>query len=254
MLAAVMNGDVKKVAELMRQDPGFKVNMSQDVLGRTILHLACDGDRSSAVIPLLLAHPGINVNAKTKDGQTPFYSACGGRPSCVRELLKDSRVKVNEPAKDGSTPLWFAARYGFLDVMKWCIASGREIDLGEPGNARTDAIGLADRYGYSDVVTLLERFKENRVETNYAVRVELGFVDELAAEMFALVVFVSDGLLQVKKRVNPKSKPAARFFRIASRLPLELQMVLCCHGMGSPKEVISGQDSGAAFKRLSKWS
>jgi len=97
------------------------------------------------------------------------------------------------------------------------------------------------------------------VETNYAVRVELGFVDELAAEMFALVVFVSDGLLQVKKRVNPKSKPAARFFRIASRLPLarlplELQMVLCCHGMGSPKEVISGQDSGAAFKRLSKWS
>ena len=84
-------------------------------------------------------------------------SACwSGHTSSVREMLKDSRVNPNEPQKDGSTPLWFAARYGFLDVMKWCIASGREIDIGEPGNARTDAIGLADRYGYSDVVTLLE--------------------------------------------------------------------------------------------------
>jgi len=27
MLAAVQNGDAKKVVELMRQDPGFKVNM-----------------------------------------------------------------------------------------------------------------------------------------------------------------------------------------------------------------------------------
>ena len=30
------------------------------------------------------------------------------------------------------------------------------------------------------------------------MRVEVGWYDELAAEVFALVVFVSDGLLQIK--------------------------------------------------------
>ena len=32
------------------------------------------------------------------------------------------------------------------------------------------------------------------------MRLELGLIDEMAAEMFALVVFVSDGLLQVTQR------------------------------------------------------
>jgi len=63
MLAAVKKGDAKRLAELMRQDPGFKVNML-DGNGLTLLHYAClDSDRS-AVIPLLLAHPDIDVNVK----------------------------------------------------------------------------------------------------------------------------------------------------------------------------------------------
>ena len=137
-------GDAKKVAEMMRRDPGFKVSMDLGN-GWTLLHEACDGERRSAVIPLLLAHPDINVNAKDMFGWTPFSCACDcGHTSCVREMLKDSRVKVNEPKIDGTTPLWFAAARGHLDVIKWWIASGREMDLGEPGEVdKTDAIGGA---------------------------------------------------------------------------------------------------------------
>ena len=62
MLAAVCDGDVKELAELMRQDPDFKVNMAQDGNGRTLLHFACLDSERSAVIPLLLAHPDIDVN------------------------------------------------------------------------------------------------------------------------------------------------------------------------------------------------
>jgi len=133
MKAAVMSGDAKKVAELIRQDPGFKVNMDHDGIGWTLLHLACDEDSRSPVIPLLLAHPDIDVNAKSKGGYTPFFYACGGRPSCAREMLKDSRVKANEPANNGYTPLWDAARRGRLEVTKVWIASGREMDLGNRG-------------------------------------------------------------------------------------------------------------------------
>ena len=132
MKAAVESGDVKKLAELIRQDPGFKVNMAVDGYGSTLLHHACDSDSRSAMIPLLLAHPDINVNPRNKFRWTPFFCACFGH-TCVREMLKDSRVKVNEPAKNGQTPLWRAARNGHLDVIKVWIASGREMDLGNRG-------------------------------------------------------------------------------------------------------------------------
>jgi len=220
-----------KVAELVRQDPGFNVNMDLGY-GCTLLHFACERDSRSAVIPLLLAHPDIDVNVKDIFGRTPFLLACyNGNTSCVREMmLKDYRVKPNERNNSGQTPLWWAAYGGNLEVIKWWIASGREIDLD-----KTDVIGGAKKRGKTEVVTLLERFKENPVETRHAVTVELGLIDEVAAEMFALVVFVSDGLLQIK---DTTPSPAARYFSIAAQLPLELQMVLCYRLVGSNKEII----------------
>ena len=257
MLAAVCVGDAKKLAELMRQDPGFKVNLVLDGVGCILLHYACGDDRRSAVIPLLLAHPDIDVNVKTRDGSTPFCVAClHGNTSCVREMLKDSRVNVNEPDIGGSTTLWCAAFCGHIEVIKWWIASGREMDLGTPGDiGKTDAIGMSKKYGKAKVVTLLERFKSDTAQTRHAMRVKLGWYDEVAAEMFALVVFVSDGLLQVNDTATPT--PAARFFSIVTRLPLELQMVLCFRQVGSPKEIIQGEESEGAFVSLAEsllWS
>ena len=89
------------------------------------------------MIPLLLAHPDIHVNVKNVYGQTPFYLASrNGYTSCVREMLKDSWVSVEEPSIDGFTPLYAAADYAHLDIIKWWIASGREMDLGKPGTRR----------------------------------------------------------------------------------------------------------------------
>jgi len=178
MQDAVQKGDAKKVAELIRQDPGFKVNMDHGN-GNTLLHHACYGDSRSAVIPLLLAHPDIDVNMKNRFGSTPFLYACGGYTSCVREMLKDSRVKVNEPAGDGCTPLWVAASNGHLDVIRVWIASGREMNLGTPGDVgKTDAIGGARKNGKTEVVALLERFKSDAAKTRSEVRKELGITGQ----------------------------------------------------------------------------
>jgi len=99
------------------------------------------------------------------------------------------------------------------------------------------------------VAILLERFKGNPDEIRYQVRMELGCHDELAAEVFAVVVFVSDGLLQIKDTTR---SPAARFFTLATQFPLEIQMVLCYRLTGSAKEIIPGKDSEAGFKHLAK--
>jgi len=218
---------------LIRQDPGFNVNMAVDGNAWTLLHFACSADSRSAVVPFLLAHPDIDVNVRDRSGAAPFFWACAiGQTSCVREMLRDSRVKVYEPTNGGFTPLWYAAYHGHIEVIKWWIVSGRGVGLGKPGDiGNTDAIGAAKKNYLTEVVTLLERFKGNPEETRHAVRVELGLVDALAAEMFALVVFVSDGLLQINVSTTPT--PAARFFSIAAQLPLELQMVLCYRLVGS---------------------
>jgi len=170
-------------------------------------------------------------------------------------MLRDSRVKVNQPDDDGETPLWWAANNVHLGVIRWWIASGREMDLGKPGDVdKTDAIGLARENHQAEVVTLLERFKENPVETRHAMRLEVGWYDDAAAEMFALVVFVSDGLLQINDTTT--TTPAARYFSIARRLPLELQMV-SHRVVESRKDIIPGKDSEVAFKELAErllWS
>jgi len=68
------------------------------------------------------------------------------------------------------------------------------MDLGKPGDVdKTDAIGAAKMLGKkAELVNLLERFKSDASQTRHQVRVELGWYDEAAAEVFALVVFVSD--------------------------------------------------------------
>ena len=246
------NGKVEEVKSILRKNPSLNVNWKNEGESAwTALYAACENGHDS-VVSILLAHPDINPNLKMEDGFTPFMNACfSGSTSCVRLLLQDHRVVVNEPSDKGFIPLYWAADEGHQDVIKWWIGSGREMNLGKPGDiSKTDAIGAAKERRKTEVVSLLERFKENPDDTRYAMRVELGWYDALAAEMFALVVFVSDGLLQTKDTTTPS--PAARFFNIARSLPLELQMVLCHRQVGSGKEIILGKESEVAIRELAR--
>jgi len=171
---AANGGKVEEVKSILRKNPSLNVNWKNEQRdARTALYSACFEGHDS-VVSILLAHPGISPNLKQKDGSTPFYYACCGRPSCVREMLKDSRVKVNEPNNSGQTPLWWAAYRGHQDVIKWWIGSGREMNLGKPGDVDyTDAIGAAKKWEKTEVVSLLERFKSDATKTRSEVRLEL---------------------------------------------------------------------------------
>jgi len=79
---------------------------------------------------------------------------------------------VEEPNNYGATPLQNAAYWGRHDEIKWWIASGREMNLGTPGDiSKTDAIGAAKEK--TEVVSLLERFKSDATKTRSEVRLEL---------------------------------------------------------------------------------
>jgi len=132
---ASKDGNVEEVMRILSNNPTLDVkwrNESEE--SETALHVVCAGGRDS-VVSILLAHPNVDVNATDKYGYTPFMSACErGHTSCARLMLRDSRVKVNEPDNGKRTTLFRAAATSRLNVIRWWIASGREIDLGKPGD------------------------------------------------------------------------------------------------------------------------
>lgn len=81
--------------------------------------------------------------------------------------------------------------------------------------------------------------------------------DSLSAEMFALMVYVCDDYLALKSQdefaeKRDRQAAAARFFGMASQLPMDLQMVLCNRAFGSAKALILTKNSEPAFLNLSK--
>jgi len=108
-------------------------------------------------------------------------------------------------------------------------------------------------------VSLLERFMANPTQTRHEIRVKLGVklgvLDEQAAEVFALILFLCDDLLQFKPAltdttITTASAATLRFFAIVKWLPMELQMVLCHRAVGSMKQNILHNNSEEAFKLL----
>lgn len=172
----IAQGQEAKVREILRGHPTIDVNWAHNQDGFTALHQACLTGQTT-LLSLLLAHPGIAVNAQTPRGTTPFSLCCAhGITLCGRLLLRDSRVTVDQADKEESPPAWHAARDGHLGILKWWIGSGREMNLGEPGNEKSDAVLAARREEKTAVVTLLEQFRENPEETRSQVRKELGII------------------------------------------------------------------------------
>jgi len=242
-------GLLSTVRSIMENHPSVDVNWKSASYEHTALHDACMNGHAH-VVAYLLTHPAINVNATDIWGGTPLTIAVQfGKVGCVRLLLKDSRVtNINQAYFDGHTPLKYASANGHILAIKWLIASGLPLDTGKPGDDKSDAVQAAKNRRNSIITTLLEYFRENPEGATHDARVELGFHDEMASQVFASVIFVSDGLLHLKATDNR----GARFFTIASRLPLELQMVLCFRVVGSAKEVILVKDSEVAFKDLAR--
>jgi len=67
---------------------------------------------------------------------------------------------------------------------------------------------------------------------------------DLAAARYALVIFLCDGLLQVNRQLKNN---AVRFFGIAKRLPMEIQMLLCQRASSCILVDISDEKSRLAF-------
>ena len=95
--------------------------------GLTPLMVACQNGRVK-MLKTLLAHPGIDLNARDESGLTAFMWACRrGHWNVVRLLLKQHLRSGNldVDAKDvrGETAFMMACQYGHIDVVRRLLYS-----------------------------------------------------------------------------------------------------------------------------------
>jgi len=201
-------------------------------------------------------------------------------------LLADLRVNINKPENDRCTPLYIASQNGHLGIVQHILASGREVDTqtkSRPGTSpwqNKTAAEIAHRQGTRAkfpkeseedylrkhhhgliISALIDSFDADPVTTRQRLRELPELRDPFISDLFALVVFLCDGLLTVEAGDSASSssslpadttKKGARFFQIARCLPTELQMVMCNRVFGSMKDAVLTKHSEPAFKKLGR--
>lgn len=284
LLEAVRTGAVGRAAEILQEgDEAFDVNWvepdnSRPHLALNALQLACF-DGHVEMVRLLLSHPKTDVNRRTSLGQTPLRLACfDGRTEVLRVLLRDPRLDLCHADDYGRTAVWMIAWCGYENVLRVLIGSGRELervlgmrgrvvgyqDLEDPWAVGSSGLRTpteaARMRGNGRVVELLDRFLKDPRTTRHEVRRGLrevygDYEDDSIAGVFATIVLLCDGFLAPREAEERGEEGDAgvqegqrRFLGMATRLPMELQMVLSHRMHGSSRTLISRVDSEVAFR------
>jgi hypothetical protein len=247
-LDAAYNGREADI-ETMLRDPGLDVNQC-DLYDQTALYLASHNGHAG-IVKKLLANPRTNVNALNKYGWTALHTAGHRqREDVVQLLLNDARTDVNNPAFCNCTVLITAASRGDYTFLRQLIKCGKFVDLDIreecSGNRRT-ALELSRALEYVRFSELLEMFESSPIFTRFMLKLRDVPADPiaLAALCFSYVVLLCDEFYTLRPSVGRADE--LRFLTIASRLPIEVQMVLCNYAVGNPGTTIRTEDSESAF-------
>jgi len=128
---------------------GVDPNMHDPERGETGLIIAMRND-AMKVAKLLLAQPGLKVDAPAPNGNTALMMAALQKNKPAVLALLEKGAQVNRP---GWTALHYAAAAGDLDIMKLLLERHAYIDAASPTG--TTPLMLAAREGQEDAVKLL---------------------------------------------------------------------------------------------------
>lgn len=272
---------LQEAKKLFADHPELDVNWIHDNSGYSALHYTAFSGCAETVrwiLSLPNIDPNIMRNGDASRVDTPFRIHCMKwradmdvkqmKESTINVFLEDQRVTLNDRNHHDQSPADYLARVGNPLLLSWWIASGRKLDTTNllenvntydikywgTENLEENQWYLSYKAKKDETKTLIENFLADPAKTRKKLRLDIGWYhpnDSKAATIFAMIIFICDGLLQAKKGENSAS-PASRFFEISSKLPMELQIILCHRVIGSMSESIHGIAREKAFEALAK--
>ena len=150
---AIKKGDVERVVELIGSDTELLNLMTP--FG-TWLHVAASRGELNIVKKLIELGLNINIPGGVYDGGALNEAASGGHIDVVRYILSHgSNLDLSEPEKN---PLFGAISNGHVDIAKLLIDSGIDIGVKYTGESMKlmDALAFAREQSQEDIVKLLE--------------------------------------------------------------------------------------------------
>ena len=172
--------DCNKKEEIVRLlQNGADIN-EQNSDGRTALNNASFAHHTE-IVQILLKNKNINVNLQNIGGWSPFYRAClDDSYGSALLMIQDPRVDINMAENNGWSPLMRACYWGRTKIVQLLLSFGRKIDIHKKSTrdlltikSGSTALDVAKQRNKTDVVQLLEYYRNNPKETQKLWRNEL---------------------------------------------------------------------------------
>lgn len=153
-LVIALRDDADKVFKVLLDTPGIDLE-ARSANGNTALMMAAYKHKREAVDALLAR--GAKVN---QDGWTPLHYAASAGDIPIMTLFLQRQARVDAFAPTNITPLMFAAREGQEEAVRLLLASGADPALkSSHGWTATQFAMAADKPG---VAAIIEKFQQGR--------------------------------------------------------------------------------------------
>jgi len=216
---------------------------------------------SSSCVALLLSDPLVEVNCRSQYSTTSLhlcvrYSPVAEVQRVLRLLAEHPMIDINALDQENTTILWNACYndyHGHVRMLLACARAGA-VDtrlrsayiIGIPPSAsrwrKKSAIEVTSDPG---IRALIAAYEACPVTTRARLRQEFGFTFEDIAAEFACAVLLCDGYVTLRK-VAATSE--TRFLLIVTKLPMELQMIICHRRYGAAGHTILARHTESGVK------
>lgn len=218
----------------------YKDLLLENNVGDTPLHQACRyWDTHSVKVLLRTLHYDALV-IKNDDGDTPLHTAIYGHNRKATRLLlqrlspDDIAIKCSQ----GHTPFYASACHdNNYDCFELLLAMARIEDSLEFGRSEIPIYDCHD---------LMRDFKKDPMKTKLELIKKTGFLQMQVARCFSLVIGLCDDYFTFNPQTD-KNDTMNRFFQISSKLPMEIQMIICNRVFESDGETVKKADLDAAI-------
>lgn len=137
LLAAITDNNVDDVRRLMRTkyvlkgkvdyNPG---DMDRVFEGWTALH-QCVREDKDELLKILANAPGVKLEMKDGDGETPLFVAAGNANPRALQVLVDAGANPNAVGNDGWSAIMMAVRDARIENIEVLMKAGANIDIGQ---------------------------------------------------------------------------------------------------------------------------